>query len=92
MLAQKLDKTLFVGTSAVFFLVVNYAKLVPYYFLGQLNPATSRRPCCSRRWRPLGVWLGVWIHRRMSQRVFLNASYALLLATGGKLVFDALAR
>ena len=29
MLAQKMDKTLFVGTSAVFFLVVNYVKLVP---------------------------------------------------------------
>ena len=51
MLPQKLDKTLLVGTSVVFFLVVNYVKLVPYYFLGQLNSATSPRRCCSRRWR-----------------------------------------
>jgi uncharacterized membrane protein YfcA len=37
MLGQRVDKTLFVGTLAVFLLIVNYTKLVPSYFLGQLN-------------------------------------------------------
>ena len=37
MLPHRPDKTTFVATSVVFFLIVNYVKLVPYYFLGQLN-------------------------------------------------------
>ncbi|MFO1414983.1 MAG: sulfite exporter TauE/SafE family protein [Burkholderiales bacterium] len=90
MLAQKVDKTLFVGTSAVFFLIVNYTKLVPYGFLGQLNGGNLATALVFAPLAPLGIWLGVWIHRRMSQRVFLNVSFAILLATGIKLVYDAL--
>jgi uncharacterized membrane protein YfcA len=89
MLAQKVDKTLFVGTSAVFFIVVNYAKLVPYYFLGQLNVGNLTTALVFSPLAPLGIWLGVWIHRRMTQTAFLNVSYALLLATGAKLIYDA---
>lgn len=92
MLAQKVDKSLFVGTSAVFFMVVNYLKLVPYYFAGQLHTGNLAAALVLSPLAPLGVWFGVWIHRRISQRVFLNASYALLLATGLKLVYDALFR
>ena len=91
MLAQKVDKTLFVGTSAVFFLVVNYVKLVPYYFVGQLNVGNLAAALLFSPLAPLGIWLGVWIHRRMSQAAFLNVSYALLLATGVKLIYDAFA-
>jgi hypothetical protein len=32
------------------------------------------------------------VHRRLSQKIFLNASYALLLATGMKLIYDGLTR
>jgi len=89
MLGQKVDKTLFVGTSAMFFFVVNYVKLIPYYLVGQLNVGNLTAALLFSPLAPLGVWLGVWIHRRMSQTVFLNVSYALLLATGTKLIFDA---
>lgn len=91
MLGQKVDKTLFVGTSAVFFLIVNYVKLVPYYFVGQLGAGNLTAALLFAPLAPLGVWLGVWLHRRMSQRVFLNCSYTLLLVTGVKLIHDALA-
>lgn len=91
MLAQRVDKTLFVGTSAVFFLIVNYAKLVPYYFLGQLNAGNLTTALLFSPLVPLGVWIGVFLHRRMSQRTFFNLSYSLLLATGLKLIWDAIA-
>ncbi|MFO1323379.1 MAG: sulfite exporter TauE/SafE family protein [Burkholderiales bacterium] len=92
MLAQKVDKSVFVGTSAVFFIVVNYVKLVPYYLVGQLSVGNLTAALLFSPLAPLGVWLGVWIHRRISQSVFLNASYTLLLATGVKLIYDALTR
>jgi uncharacterized protein len=89
MLGQKVDKTLFVGTSAVFFLLVNYIKLVPYYFLGQLNLGNLTAALVFAPLAPIGVWLGVFIHRKISARVFFNLSYGLLLVTGMKLIFDA---
>jgi uncharacterized membrane protein YfcA len=90
MLAQRLDKTVLVATSAVFFLVLNYVKLVPYYLLGQLNPGNLTFALLYSPLAPLGIWLGVWLHRRLSERLFYQVSYTLLFATGVKLVYDAL--
>jgi uncharacterized protein len=92
LLPQKLDKTLFVGTSVIFFFTVNYLKLVPYHFLGQLNVGNLAVALAFAPLAPLGIWLGVWLHRRVSERTFYNISYTLLLATGLKLVYDALMR
>jgi len=79
LLPQGLEKRLFVSTVAVFFMVVNWMKLVPYALLGQFhtgNPTTLLAPA--------GTWLGVWLQSRVSDRVF----YGLLLVTGLKLGYD----
>ena len=91
MLGQKVDKTLFVGTSAVIFLIVNYAKLVPYYFLGQLNGGNLTTALLFSPLVPIGLGLGVYLHRTISQRTFFNLSHSLLLATGFKPIWDAFA-
>ena len=38
-LPQKLPKMMFAGTSTIVFAVINLVKLVPYWALGQFNPA-----------------------------------------------------
>ena len=38
-----------------------------------------------------GAWLGVVAHRAIPERAFFAVTYVLLLATGTKLIFDALA-
>ena len=91
MLPQKLDKTTLVATSAVFFLVVNYVKLVPYAMLGQLNTSNLTASLVFAPLAPLGIWLGVWLHRRLPERAFYAVSYVLLFVTGVKLVWDAVA-
>lgn len=88
-LSQRLDKTLIVATSSVFFLIVNYTKLVPYAILGQLNVPNLSTSLAFAPLAPLGIWLGVWLHRRISDAAFYNVSYTLLFLTGLKLVFDA---
>ena len=90
-LPQKLDKTAFVATSVVFFLIVNYVKLVPYWFLGQLNVGNLAASLLFAPLAPLGIWLGVWLHRRIPEAAFYQVAYTLLFATGAKLVWDALA-
>jgi uncharacterized membrane protein YfcA len=90
MLPQGLDKTVLVGTSVVFFLVLNYVKLVPYHFLGQLSPGNLAASLLFAPLAPIGIWIGVWLHRRISEAAFYQVSYTLLFATGLKLVWDAL--
>jgi uncharacterized membrane protein YfcA len=91
LLPQALDRTTFVATSVVFFLVVNYVKLIPYAMLGQLNLANLSTSLVLAPLAPIGIWLGVWLHRRMSDLLFYRLSYVLLFATGVKLLWDALA-
>ncbi len=91
MLPQRIDKTALVATSAVFFLVVNYVKLVPYAFLGQLNATNLTTALIFAPLAPLGIWLGVWLHKRASEEAFYHVSYTLLFATGLKLIWDAFA-
>ncbi len=91
MLPQRQDKTVLVATSAIFFLAVNYAKLVPYQLLGQLNAGNLAAALLFAPLAPLGIWLGVWMHRHVSERLFYGISYALLFATGLKLVWDSFA-
>jgi uncharacterized protein len=91
MLPQALDRTKLVATSVVFFLVVNYVKLVPYAMLGQLNLSSLTTSLLLAPLAPIGIWLGVWLHRRMSEALFYRLSYVLLFATGAKLLWDALA-
>ncbi len=89
MLARRADKTTFVATSAVFFLAVNYIKLVPYWLLGQLNVGNLTTALVFAPLVPLAVWFGVWLHRRIPQAAFMQVTYTLLLVTGLKLVYDA---
>lgn len=90
LLPHRPDKTTFVATSVVFFLIVNYAKLVPYAMLGQLNAANLATSLLFAPLAPIGIRLGVWLHRRLPEAVFYQVTYVLLFASGGKLLRDAL--
>jgi uncharacterized membrane protein YfcA len=88
LLPLKLDKAELVGTTVVFFAVINAVKLVPYTWLGLFdsrNLLTSlvRMPCA-----PLGIFLGVWLMRRMPQDLFYRIVYAMLVLVGLKLLWD----
>jgi uncharacterized membrane protein YfcA len=88
LLPQRLDKTLFVGTTVIFWAVVNYVKLIPYAWLGQFdgeNLATALLLCPLA---PLGMWAGIRLHRLIPQLLFYRICYALTLLVGLKLVWD----
>lgn len=91
LLPQRLDKTIFVGTTVVLFTIINYIKLVPYYFLGQLNSDNLLTSLVLAPLAPLGVWIGLRLHDRVNERLFYNLAYSFLLATGIKLLYDGIA-
>lgn len=87
-LPLKLDKTVFVATSVCFFAVGNYLKIVPYLWLGLFD---ARNLGTSLVLLPIGiagVYLGVWLHKYISQYLFYRIIYILLAVSGIKLLYD----
>ncbi len=90
LLRRPLDRTDFVATTAVFFAVVNYVKLLPYGWLGQLSADNLVYSLILAPLAPIGVAAGVWLHQRVSDRFFFTVAYLLLFVVGIKLVRDGL--
>ncbi len=88
LLRRKLDRTAFVGTTVGFFAIVNYVKLVPYTWLDQLDISNLSTSLVLSPFAPIGVGLGVWLHRRVSDRIFFQFVYTLLFIVGLRLLYD----
>lgn len=88
LLPQHLPKATLAGTTILFFAIINFIKLVPYVWLGQINGESFYTSLVLLPLAPLGVLLGVYLHRRVSDRVFYWVSYGFLLLAGIKLVYE----
>jgi len=77
-LPQRLSPVTFSGTTAFFFAIVNTAKLVPYFFLGQLNIANLSHAAILAPLAIVGVTAGVWLVRRISVKRFYQLTYWLV--------------
>lgn len=88
LLPQRLDKTVFVATTVLFFLVVDYVKLLPYGMLGQLSRVNLEMSLVLLPLAPIGVALGLWAHGKVNETVFYRLSYLLMFATGARLIYD----
>jgi uncharacterized membrane protein YfcA len=88
LLPQRLDRKVYVGTTVWFFFASNYAKIVPYAFLGQLDLTNLATAFVLLPLVPVGVKLGVVIQDKLDEKVFYQISYWALLAIGVKLLYD----
>ena len=87
-LPQRLPPAVYAGTSAVFFAIVNSAKLVPYFFLGQLNVHNLQLSLALIPAGIIGVLLGIVLVRRISVKWFYRIAYWLVFLLALKLVWD----
>lgn len=88
LLPQRLDKTTFQATTVAFFFLINWFKLGPYAWLGQLDLSNLKTSLVLAPLAPLGIALGVWLHHRIDETWFFRVVYASLLAIGAKLIYD----
>ncbi len=79
---------LFVGTSVIFFAVVNAVKLIPYFALGQFDATNVTASLVLMPIAPLATLAGAWIVRRMKPEIFYPLMYGMVLIVGAKLVWD----
>ncbi len=91
LLRRPLDRTDFVATTVLLFAAINYVKLLPYGWLGQLSAANLLTSLVLAPLAPIGVYAGVWLHRRISDRFFFRLMYVLLFVVGCKLLYDGVA-
>jgi uncharacterized membrane protein YfcA len=90
LLRRSLDRSAFVGTTVAFFAVANYVKLLPYAWLGQLDVSNLSTSLVLAPIAPIGIGLGVWLHKRVSDRVFFQFVYTMLFVVGLKLIYDGI--
>lgn len=88
MLPQRLEKTLLMGTIAVFFTVVNWVKVPAYVYLGQFSSENLLTSLVLLPLAPVGVRLGFWMLQRSDEQLIYRLCYIFLFLTGGKLFYE----
>jgi uncharacterized membrane protein YfcA len=91
LMGRRLLKENFVATTAVFFTVINAAKIIPYIWLGLFSRDTLTLAAMLAPLAPIGVWLGLHVMRKVPERPFFLIATLMLGASGLKLLWDAFA-
>jgi len=90
-LPLKQPPALYVGTSVIFFAVVNAVKLIPYFALGQFDATNLAASAILMPVAPLATLAGAWLVRRMRPDIFYPFMYAMVALVSLKLIHDGIA-
>ncbi|MFO7975798.1 MAG: sulfite exporter TauE/SafE family protein [Candidatus Hydrogenedentota bacterium] len=85
--AQDLGKTLFVGTVAWTFTLINLSKLPFYIGVGLIESDVLFFGAVLVPLIPVGSWLGKWMHHRVSETLFNRIILVLVFIAGIQLIF-----
>ena len=72
LIPQQMPKELYVGTTVLVFTWINWIKLPFFIAQGIITPQTLLTGLCHLPLIPVGVWLGLWLNRRFSEKAFLR--------------------
>lgn len=89
LLPQKLPRDVFVGTTIVFFAVINAVKLPGFVWLGQITWEGLTIAAVSAPFAVLMTWVGARLVRMLDPSRFYTIIHWLLLAVGVELTLDA---
>jgi uncharacterized membrane protein YfcA len=87
-LPKRLERDVFIGTSAIFFAVVNWMKVPAYIALGQFTRQSLTTSAVLLPVAIASTWAGVWLVRRVPAQGFYKVIYGLLVVVGAKLAWD----
>jgi len=89
-LSRNLPHTIFIGTSAIFFAVINYMKVPAYLALGQFNAETLWLTALFMPLAIVSTIAGVILVRRISPARFHLAINLLMIVVGAELIREAI--
>ncbi|HEX9964853.1 MAG TPA: sulfite exporter TauE/SafE family protein [Allosphingosinicella sp.] len=87
---RKLERNVFVGTSAIFFAAVNWIKVPAYLALGQFTGENALAAAVLLPVAILSSLAGLRLVRRVPVERFYRIVYVLMILAGGKLLLDGL--
>ena len=91
-LPKGLAPPVLIGTTAIFFGVINWLKVPAYFALGQF---THENLLTSAVLAPLAIaatFAGVWLVRRVNAEKFYTLIYVLMILVGAQLLWEATSR
>ena len=83
-----LSKTLYAGTTSLFFTAGNLIKVVPWMAVARPTSEVWILMAICLPLAPLGVWSGWKLHQRLDQQQLYRLCYGLLVVTALKLLWD----
>lgn len=86
LLPQKLERSIFVGTTVMFFAAINQIKLIPYLGLGILRTEHLMVIAILAPLSYVGVKIGIFLNKRFTDVWFNRIVYTILFITGVQLI------
>ena len=100
LIPQRMPKETYVATTVLVFTCINWIKL-PFFVVDRtmvnlpffapqaiITAETVQQSLVFLPFIPVGVWLGVWLNRKISELVFMKVVYAMTFLTGLQLIFN----
>jgi len=87
---RQLPHTVYAGTSAILFALINWAKVPAFLALGELDRTNLTIAAALMPLAIASTFAGVWLVRRIDPARFYRLIYGLMILLGIKLVLDAL--
>jgi uncharacterized protein len=85
-----MKKAAFAGTSTIAFTYINAIKLVPYFYLGQINLVSLETALVLMPIAAAAVFFGVWVVKRLPEKLFFQIVTWSLLLIGLELIWKGL--
>lgn len=89
-LPQKLDKMVYLGTTAIFFTIVNLMKVPPFILAGQITWDSAAQAVWLAPFAFAGAWTGSRISRALPERIFFILIEVALALVSIKLLYEVL--
>ncbi len=88
LIPQKMSKEFYVGTSVLVFTWINWIKMPFFVQQGIITQETLLTGLRYFPLVPIGVWLGIWLNRKVSEQLFLKSVYLITFLAGLQLIFN----
>ncbi len=89
-LPQRLDKLTLIGTTVIFFGLVNWMKVIPYFALGQFSAATLGTSLVLLPGAIATNIFGLWLARRIPAAQFYKIAYVLVFVISLALIWQGI--
>ncbi|MEN8658574.1 sulfite exporter TauE/SafE family protein [Marivita sp.] len=89
-LPQKLDKMVYLGTTTIFFTIVNLMKVPPFIQAGQITWDSAVQAMWLAPFALAGAWSGARISRALPERIFFILIEVALALVSFKLLYEVL--